>query len=173
MAFFDFAAAFPSVAHAWLFNTIRAAGFPDGFISLFEGVYFHCECVGRGDSCTTLLFIVASGILQGCPLAGLAFTVAINPILAFFADKVEARGLGITKACADDIAAVCFKLSSLVGYARGFRLARALAGLHLKPPKCVIVPLAPPSPDLHDLVRRLLAEAVPDWSSMSVKDSAK
>ena len=39
LAFWDYAAAFPSVAHAWLFRALASAGAPDGLLSLARGMY--------------------------------------------------------------------------------------------------------------------------------------
>ena len=39
LALFDFAAAFPSVAHEWLFAVLAARGCPDGFINVVRAMY--------------------------------------------------------------------------------------------------------------------------------------
>ena len=39
LAFFDFAAAFPSVAHTWLFAVLTASGAPEWFINYVSALY--------------------------------------------------------------------------------------------------------------------------------------
>ena len=40
LAFWDFAAAFPSVIHEFLFLAIAFFGLPEGFCNLIEGIYY-------------------------------------------------------------------------------------------------------------------------------------
>ena len=42
MVLLDFAAAFPSVAHCWIWAAIAALNLPEGLINLLKGAY-HCN----------------------------------------------------------------------------------------------------------------------------------
>eukprot|EP00959_Pyramimonas_sp_CCMP1952_P323638 6773090-Pyramimonas_sp.AAC.1 len=100
-----------------------------------------------------------SGVLQGCPLSGSLFAIAIDSFLWDVFRSVQRPGHGQIRACADDIGAV---LSFRKGYretARIFRNAGHLAGLTLKAEKCRVVPLsAALSDSLASDFRRLLRE---------------
>ena len=43
LVFWDFAAAFPSIAHEYLMSCLRAAGLPAGFLNLVAAIYERCE----------------------------------------------------------------------------------------------------------------------------------
>ena len=70
LAFWDFAAAFPSILHAWIFMVIRFYEFPGGPRNLVEGIYFMNLTYMSIDSVTVFLFVFLSGVLQGCPALG-------------------------------------------------------------------------------------------------------
>ena len=59
------------------------------------------------------LFKLASCILQGCPLAGIMFAMAVDPILRAFNSAMDHKGLGVARACADDIGCVLNDLNPL------------------------------------------------------------
>ena len=39
LAFFDFAAAFPSVAHEWIYMSLKATGIPSSYINIIQALY--------------------------------------------------------------------------------------------------------------------------------------
>ena len=67
LCFWDFAAAFPSVAHFFLMLVIRMSRAPMGFINIIEGMYAHNAAFTAGDGTVNLAFWILSGVLQGCP----------------------------------------------------------------------------------------------------------
>ncbi len=82
IARWGFSAAFPSLAHEWLFRILLMMKFPEGLLNFIAGVYF-CS----GASATILgvertLFTATSGVLQGCPLSGMLFAMCLAPFSA-------------------------------------------------------------------------------------------
>ena len=92
LAFFDFAAAFPSVAHEWLFAVLAARGCPDGFINVVRAMYSLVTTFFRTDGRLSFLCWVLAGVLQGCPLSGMLFAIIMDPFLEMFDATVEATG---------------------------------------------------------------------------------
>ena len=77
----DFAAAYPSVNHSWIFSVIENTGLP-GFLCRFQrsidsDSITHMEFAGaeRGQ------FLMARGVRQGCPASGFLLALAFDPIL--------------------------------------------------------------------------------------------
>ena len=78
LALFDFAAAFPSVAHLWLFAVLAARGCPGGFINLIRQMYTFVSTYYLCDGEFNLLLFIFTGVLQGCPLRGMLFAFAMD-----------------------------------------------------------------------------------------------
>ena len=94
----DFAAAYPSVNHSWIFSVLENTGLP-GFLCRFlrsknKDSIAHVEFVGaeRGQ------FLMARGVRQGCPASGFLFAMAFDPIFRWMASRnyypKEPRQLG-------------------------------------------------------------------------------
>jgi len=142
LALFDFASAFPSVAHMWLRAVLVCICVPTGVLCAFDALYANNEAYWPNGGMTTWLFKVVSGVLQGCPLSGSLFVLAIDPLLVMFERHVVQPGFGIVAACADDIGAFLDRLEHLPKVQELFRKFEGASGLALKPIKCVIVPAA-------------------------------
>ena len=141
MIFFDFAAAFPSIAHQWIFYVLRRMGLPDSYVDLIYRLYLGCDSqVTIGKQRLDYVYI-NSGIKQGCPLSGTIFAIVMDPLLRML---IAGPYIGRVRfgAYADDIATVLQRtdvdLPSLLG---GFGVIRRASALHLKIRKCCIVPL--------------------------------
>ena len=141
-AYFDFGSAFPSVIHEWLFITLRAANVPRGVLDIIDALYVLVAAVGRrAGIASSFSCWILSGIIQGCPLAGTCFALAMDPILGMFKHSIEDTGKGIVRACADDVGAVVKSITHLTSLSEVFHAASKHAGLWLKYKKCVLVPL--------------------------------
>ena len=76
----DFAAAYPSVNHSWIFSVIENTGLRAFLCRLLRNTYrdsiTHVEFAGaeRGQ------FFMARGVRQGCPASGFLFAMAFDPI---------------------------------------------------------------------------------------------
>ena len=102
---FDFAAAFPSVAHRWLQSILKTINIPTGMLNAFSTLYSGHEGFGKVGGILRWLFSVKCGILQGCPFSGTLFVIAIDPLLIMFEHYIHKPRLGAIYACADDIGA--------------------------------------------------------------------
>ena len=175
VALFDYGAAFPSVIHRWLFLILRRIGLPLGAINIGVLMYSMVMGFGRGDQgITVFLFMILSGVLQGCPLSGSFFVLCLDPFLQAFDCVIVQPQLGVTGACADDIGASLSSINLLSTMFPIFETAHALAGLCLKVAKCVIVPLSGNFSDaLRDLVAKWLLEHLPAWADFQVVEAGK
>ena len=123
---------------------------------------------------TRFLSWIFSGVLQGCPLAGSFFAIAMDPFLRCFDRLIDACGEGIVRACADDIGASLRDIGDLSTMKDIFDLAQALAGLSLKPSKVHIVPAARKSSACElAFVKQWLATNVAEWADFKVAHTAK
>ena len=136
----DFAAAFPSVHHAWLFFVIEAMGIPNAILSFFRTLY--------SNSFTTILFkgrcwasfLFRRGLRQGCPSSMLLFSLGLDPILRWLVAKILHPDDAL-RGYADDLGFSLRQLAySLPRLDRAFLIISATSGLTLKLRKCAIVP---------------------------------
>ena len=139
LAFFDFAAAFPSVMHQWIFLVLKNRKFPDGFINFIETLYVMNCALGSSGCHTVFLYWYFSGVLQGCPASAFVFDVSLDPFLVAFDVQVAQAGRGLVRACADDVGAALASYRHLEYLFPIFARAKDIAGLVLNPPKCNIV----------------------------------
>ena len=81
--------AFDRVDHSYLFKTLRAFGFGEGFIAGVKVLYAGATCLVKvaGGLCRPLQ--VGQGIWQGCPLSGLLYTIAFEPLLVSIRSRVQ------------------------------------------------------------------------------------
>ncbi len=173
LALFDFAIAFPSVIHDWIFINLDYREFPSWFICLIKAIYKDAAayCFKNGNLC--LMFYFYSGVLQGCPASAFLFNIALDPFLTLFYDSLREKGSGIIRACADDLGASLRSLKQLMLLFPIFKDAQTLAGLLLKPPKCVLVPLVPWSSEVVNQIKKWLEKHIPLWANFNIKPTSK
>ena len=88
--------------------------------------------------------------------------------------RVQQGGHGAIRACADDVGAALSNISLLIPLKQIFDLARDVAGLALKPSKCILVPLySLASSHVVCVIRDWLARNIPDWYEFKVVSCAK
>ena len=174
LVLWDFAAAFPSVAHLWMLKALRAHGFPSGLV-LFIEILYHMNFASTAVQGTlAFMFFITAGVLQGCPLSGFLFAIAINPILKWIHREVQVPDLGRARACADDLGASLRKLSTLTVLHRIFVAAQRVSGLTLKPKKCLIVPTSMRcSPHTVECIRDWLVRNLPTWAHFQILPCGK
>ena len=81
--------AFDRVDHDFLFSTLRAFGFGEGFVSLLGLLYKEAFCLVKvcgGLSCPVQ---VQRGIRQGCPISGQLYSLAIEPLLSSLRSRLS------------------------------------------------------------------------------------
>ena len=131
---FDFKAAFPSISHEFLLQSLDHLGLPEGAINVIRALYDQVKCSLRFKGSTHDSFMVRSGIRQGCPLSPLLFAATVDIILRRLHRLSPDAFL---RAFADDIGAVFADLP------RGAELLmqESISGLALDLDKTVGVPL--------------------------------
>ena len=169
MLFLDFAAAFPSVAHAFIWMTLVMLKVPVRVIKAMQQLYKDNLHFIRFAGCTKRAFLVLAGVKQGCPLSGLLFVIVCDSLLRALCKQI--RLPGVIGAFADDIAIVTSQVwLVLPGLRRLFKMLAKISCLNLKMKKCVLVPLW--EYQLRN-VQALLTEIVPSWANMQIASYAK
>jgi hypothetical protein len=101
----DFAAAFPSIAHLFIFLALRSALLPRALINLIMSMCtdHHVYAVVKGS--VKYMYPVHAGVLQGCPRSAALFVVALNIFLVC----VRSHNIPhfIFRAAADDLGGFC------------------------------------------------------------------
>ena len=101
---FDFKAAFPSMSHEFMWETLEAIGLPKQYIRALQQFYKDNKhqirtCMGTMES-----VVVHSGVRQGCPLSPLLFTICADILLREIAQTLTSQEL--VRAFADDTSVV-------------------------------------------------------------------
>ena len=149
-------------------------GLPEGFRNLISCIYYLNASMTSSTLGLSFFCWIMSGVLQGCPLSGLLFVLILDPFLRAIEGQLESPGLALTRACADDIGAVVYEISTLKIFHALFTILAKIAGLHVKDRKCVIIPIATRfAPHVVELFRDWLCANLPEWGSMAVVASGK
>ena len=120
------------------------------------------------------LFYVLRGVKTGCPLSSILFLLCVNPIIDLFRFLSDGPGLSVTRVCADDFGSALQSLYRLRCQASIFKLAEVVAGLFLKPAKCVIiVSCVELTDELEAAIRLWLSIKVPEFENFSIASSGK
>ena len=124
---------------------------------------------------TEVIALIAfkSGVLQGCPGSGFLFNNALDPFLIHLDYNLRVKRAGIVRACADDIGISLRRLKHLAMIQPIFSKAEMLAGLVLKPSKCVIVPLCDISEEIRGSIITWLQNNIPVWDNFSIQTTTK
>ena len=159
----DFAAAYPSVNHSWIFSVLEHTGLPDFFCRFLRSIYrdsiTHVEFAGaeRGQ------FLMARGVRQGCPASGFLFAMAFDPIFRWLQESIFPRNVDNLEflqpaqcAYADDLAVASSSFRELMlALAPAFRSIDYIAGLNLNYRKCCWVQYGN---EEHDSLRTWISE---------------
>ena len=128
----DYAAAFPSIVHGFIFVVLEAVGASVQLMRFLRALYSNNRCFASFDGEQFFLYLIESGILQGCPLSGSLFVIAADPLLRM----LEALFPNATiKAFADDLGGVFPSLRNITLLENTFKEFAQISGLHLKPVK--------------------------------------
>jgi len=173
-ALYDFCNAFPTVLHEWLHLVLEALEVPYRIrllvISLYSLITAYSSGVGDG----SFLFNVLGGVRTGCPLSSILFILCINPFIYLFQRLSDDPGCSVTRICADDFGSCLQVLKTLKIHASIFGLASCVAGLHLKPGKCVLIITCTELTELlRQAIQNWLRENVPEFAEFRIQASGK
>lgn len=139
LASLDISNAFGSVPHGAVFEAIRQAGIGDTYLQTVISLYTESSTTFLLEDGTSEPTPFRSGVRQGCPLSGLLFNFAIDPILRHIqGEHPSYKAL----AYADDIILIENDPESLQ---ESISTATALAaeiGLNINPHKCCTIHFA-------------------------------
>jgi len=167
--FFDFGAAFPSLAQLFLWALLRCCGIPDFVIAAVRELYRDNRHYWQFGGSLRALFTVRSGVKQGCPFSTALFVLAMDPFVAALAASIGPSGC--LRVYADDIAIVLWRLTEQARFIDAlFRRWTSISALRIRHDKCVVVPLW--TLDLFR-ARALVLEMVPFWGDFLVDLAAK
>ena len=172
ISLYDFKAAFPSVSWKWLFLLLDRSGLPIGLRNILRAMYTSVHAFSAEDS-SQKLFEILSGILQGCPLSGSLFVLAMNPFLYMLQQALPDPKDATIVACADDVGIALQNLVNSKCIQFQFARFEKVSALCLKPAKCVLVPCAQTVADFEARARSLLATVCPPWLGFAVRGSSK
>ena len=166
--FYDFEAAFPSLAHDFLHQSLLALGLPESVCRFVECLYLGHGCKVSSSDGLHPGFRIEAGIRQGCPLSPLLFAVVVDPLLRRLQREICPAEI---RAYADDLVTVLWDLwkalPSLVELFAGFAAA---SGLRLNFAKVVLVPLGDASSAAWS--SRLMS-SFPTWSRLQCRGWAE
>ena len=170
----DFCNAFPTVLHEWLFLVLEVLGVPLHIRRIIQWMYSEITAFSSGFGNAGFLFEVLCGVRTGCPLSSVLFLLCVNPFIHLFEMLSDGPGLSQTRICADDFGSALRRLRSIKTHASIFRLAKKVAGLCLKPSKCVLIFTCFILDDgKAQLVRNWLRDNVPEFAEFIIADSGK
>ena len=174
----DFAAAYPSVNHSWIFSVLENTGLP-GFLcrflrSIYRDSITHVEFAGaeRGQ------FLMARGVRQGCPSTGFLIAMAFDPIFRWLQESIITRNVENLEflqptqcAYANDLAIASSSFRELmIALAPAFRSIDCIAGLNLNYRKCCWVQYGI---EEHDSLRTWISENCEEFREMQIVRHAK
>ena len=169
MAFFDFAAAFPSVAWRFLWLCMHFAGLPRPYIRAFKKVYANNVHFLRFMGRVFRAYTNASGVKTGGTASGTLFVLCMDPFLCMLRQRCGPRDIG--RAFADDIGYVIFDIRiTFPKFVVCFELFAKVSNVKLKLKKTIVVPLW--RGDLNR-AKQLISSIVPEWAGVHVAFRAK
>jgi hypothetical protein len=136
---YDFCNAFPMLLHAWLLLVLRCYKLRPFIRNIIKNLYKEIRAYSSGSGDGSFLFFVLCGVRTGCPLSSLLFILCINPFIHLLMTLSDIPGFSVTRVCADDFGSAMKSLYTLRTHASVFSLASRVAGLCLKPGKCVLI----------------------------------
>jgi len=165
LLFFDFKAAFPSIAHRYLHESLQALGLPDHALALIQALYDNNSCNISFKGKTYEGFGMFCGVRQGCPISPLLFAASIDVLLRKLAHDMP---LSSFRAFADDIGAVLTEWDTDSVIAEQiFSDFAMMSGLDLNIKKTICIPLWEQG---MDDIRQSLGTSNRAWSDIAVAD---
>jgi hypothetical protein len=162
---FDFASAFPSLSHDYIFAALHRLGVPPMILRALHSLYQRCRASVAIDGCDVIFIEIFAGIKQGCPASGSVFALALDPFVRMMCLRLP-KPLNTVTAFADDLAVVAVNLlAALRDLYPDFATMLAASGLRLNAAKTLVLPIG--SMTEHK-VRRFLVEQLVEWTGMTI-----
>ena len=169
----DFAAAYPSVNHSWIFSVLENTRLPSFLCRFLRSIYSdnitHVEFAGadRGQ------FLIARGVRQGCPASGFLCAMAFDPTFRWLQETLiprnpENQNFLQAEQCAyaDDLAVASSSFRELMyALADAFRSVDYIAGVNLNYRKCCWVQYGN---EEHDFLRTRISENCEEFREMQI-----
>ena len=167
---FDFKAAFPSLSHDYMWDTLEAIGIPAQYVKAIKLLYAKNKHLIKVLGETFPSVTVRSGVRQGCPMSPILFALCADILLREVADTL--RGDSVVRAFADDTAVVVENyITALPTLCRIFNEFHAISALSLNIDKTVLIPLWPRANEKN--VRKLVRQHAPDWRDIAIQPHGK
>jgi hypothetical protein len=166
--FFDFAAAFPSLAHDYMLDVLESLQIPQHIRNFIGNIYVGNGCKIAAAGGVHAGFSIRSGIRQGCPLSPLLFALCGDLLLRRLH---AATPDDLLRAYADDTALVAKDVwQSAAAFVPLFSEFASISGLALNLCKTVFVPLGDSS---LASFREQLEHRFPGWGTANVRHYAE
>ncbi|KAL3690555.1 hypothetical protein R1sor_016864 [Riccia sorocarpa] len=85
----DFIKAYDRIRHVFLWDTLKAMGFSDKVIKLFQGLMHEAEATVHHDGEFSEVFKLEREVRQGCPLAPFLFSLSTEPLMLMLQEAAE------------------------------------------------------------------------------------
>ena len=95
LVFIDQAKAFDRINHQYLFSVLEGMGFGNPFISYVKLLYSGTYCMIKVNNKLCSPFPFRRGIRQGCPLSGLLYVIALEPLLVSIRQQMPQNNGGV------------------------------------------------------------------------------
>ncbi|KAL3691868.1 hypothetical protein R1sor_005519 [Riccia sorocarpa] len=89
----DFVKAYDRIRHIYLWETLRAMGFGEKVIRLFQGLMCGAEATVHHNGEFTDVFTLERGVRQGCPLAPFLFSLSTEPLMLMLQEAADQQSL--------------------------------------------------------------------------------
>ncbi|GIY31138.1 retrovirus-related Pol polyprotein from type-2 retrotransposable element R2DM [Caerostris darwini] len=132
IAWLDVTNAFGVLPHSALFDSLRGLNVGESLVRLVEDIYSGSTTNILTDEGTSPAIPIRSGVKQGCPLSGLLFNIALDPVIRSLQGASEIHKV---LAFADDLCLIATSPTELQDMLALIDQLMTRLGLHLNPNK--------------------------------------
>ena len=145
VCFVDLTNAFGSLSHSYLWSVLLHLGLEPEVLLALQGIYERTSTVFTTEQGDSEPAPTIRGVRQGCPLSGILFALAMEPLVRALngIDGVEAL------AFADDVALICRDEAALESALSALEEVCSWCGLQPNPRKSGLLSVGVPPPTAH------------------------